>query len=98
MGGVWKLIFSPQKPQNRRDKALNPQGPLGGTQRYTQLVRSPPWEGCSRCLSLTPWPLPCQGCLPGVPGAPRMETLIGDFQAQKNQVPGPCCPQEAPGT
>lgn len=63
-GGVWKPIFPPQKPQSRQDQALNPQGLLGGTQRYTQLARSPPWENRSRCPpSLTPWPLPCQGCL-----------------------------------
>lgn len=48
-GGVWKAIFPPQKPQRRRDKALNPQGPLGGAQRYTQLARSPPWASLSRC-------------------------------------------------
>lgn len=26
MGGFWKLIFPPQKPQSRQDEALNPQG------------------------------------------------------------------------
>lgn len=49
VGGVWKLIFPPQKPQSRRDEALNPQGPLGGAQRFPQLARSPPWGSRSRC-------------------------------------------------
>lgn len=42
VGGVWKPICPPQKPQIRRDKVMNRQGPLGRAQRYTQLARSPP--------------------------------------------------------
>ena len=89
MGGVWKPIFPPQKPQSRQDKALNPQGPLGGTQRYTQLARSPPWENRSRCPRPShPGHCPARGAR-----GPGMETLKGDFQAQRNQVPGPHYPQ-----
>lgn len=87
-GGVWKLIFPPQKPQSRRDKALNPQGPLGGAQRYTQLARSPPRESRSRC----PVPHPPATARSRMPVGPGMETLRGDFQAQRDQVSGQCCP------
>lgn len=88
-GGVWKPIFLPQKPQSRRNKASNPQGPLGGAQRYTQLARSPPRESHSRW----PVPQPLATVLPEAPVGLRMETIRRDFQAQRDRVPGPCCPQ-----
>lgn len=61
-GGVWKPIFPPQKPQSRQDKAPNPQGLLGGAQRYG-------WRGpllgkvALTAPCLIPWPLRARGCL-----------------------------------
>ena len=92
LGGVWKRIFPPQKPQSRQDKALNPQGLQEGP-TDTHSRRGLALESRSRCLqSLTPWPLTCQRC----PGT-EMETLKGSVQAQSKQLPGPHCPQRGIG-
>lgn len=68
---------------------MNPQGPWEGP-KDTHSWLGPLLE---KVAPAAPAPHTLVTALPGVPVGPGMETLRGDFQAQRDQVPGPCCPQ-----